>query len=605
VGGSLAEFSEFVSELRRRRVFRALAVWGVVAFAVLQIYEPVMHGLHLPEWTLSFVVVALGLGFPVTAALAWVFDLKASGIEKTPDAAEPGSQPRPRAGRRVRLAALVLGIGTAAAAPGLVYFFVWPGAGRRTVEGAASSPGVKGAPSIAVLPFANLSSDKDQEYFADGIAEEILNALAQIDGLRVAGRTSSFAFKGRNEDLAGIAQKLRVGTVLEGSVRKDGNRVRVTAQLINAGDGYHLWSQTFDRELTGVFAIQDEISRAVVAALKGRLVLAGAAAPPTRPTTNPEAYSKFLLGRHFIGVNDSKGMAQAVAALEQSVALDPGYAPAWASLAYASFWLVQFETTAKEQASYTARAKAAADRAVALAPDLADGYAMRGFLRVNGGWDWAGAEADMDKALALGLGDASLLRLNARFVMAPQGRLGEAVAALQRVVERDPLSSSAWSSLGTLLTYQKRHDEAAAAFRRSLEIAPGNPIAQSLVSFNLALQKRGEESLAAAREVKEEGWRLTAEAFAFESLGRRPEAEKAIADLKEKEGGTMAYQVASFHAWRGEVDESFRWLDRALRQDDGGLSDILIDPDLNRMRADPRYQAILVKMHLSPSAVVR
>ena len=586
-------------------MIRALVVWGVIAFAVLQVYEPVMHGLHLPEWTLSFVVVVLGLGFPVTAVLAWVFDLKAGGIEKTaPTATEAGRLP-PRGASRVRLALLVLGIGVAAAAPGLVYFFVWPGAGRRAPDGAGASAAAKGPPSIAVLPFANLSPDRDQEFFADGIAEEILNALAQIDGLRVAGRTSSFAFKGKNEDLAGIAQKLRVGTVLEGSVRKDGSRVRITAQLINAGDGYHLWSQTFDRELTGVFAIQDEIARAVVAALKGRLLPADAAPAASRPTTNPEAYSKYLLGRHFIGVGDRGGMAQAVAALEKSVSLDPGYAPAWASLAYASFWLVQFETTAAEQAAHTARARAAADKAVALAPELADGYAMRGFMRVNQGWDWRGAEADMDKALALGLGDANLVRLNARFVMAPQGRLGEAVAALQRLVERDPLSASAWASLGTLLTYRGRHDEAAAAFRRSLEIAPTNPIAQSLVSYNLALQHRGEESLAAAREVKEEGWRLISEAVAFESMGRRPEAERAIAELKRKEADTMAYQIGTFHAWRGDDDEAFAWLDRALRQEDGGLSDVLIEPAVSRMRGDPRYRALLAKMNLPRDAVVR
>jgi TolB-like protein/tetratricopeptide (TPR) repeat protein len=603
-GESLAGFEDFVAELKRRRVVRALAVWGVLSFAILQVYEPLMHGLHLPEWTLSFVIVVLALGFPATAALAWVFDLKATGIERTAPASPAGLAPG-RGPRRLRLALLLGGIGLVAAAPGVLYFLRRSGGERRPAEGAASAVAPKGPPSIAVLPFANLSSDKDQEYFADGIAEEILNALAQIDGLRVAGRTSSFAFKGRNEDLAGIAQKLRVGTVLEGSVRKDGTRVRVTAQLINASDGYHLWSQTFDRELTGVFAIQDEIARSVVAALRGRLLPASAPAPQPRPTTNPEAYSKYLLGRHLIAVSDPKSLAQAVTALQQSVALDPGYAPAWASLAYASFWLVQVESNNPDSAAYVARAKVAADRAVALGPDLADAYAIRGFLRVNSAWDWKRAEADMEKALALGLTDGNLLRLNYRFVMAPQGRLTEAVTALQRVVERDPLSSAAWSSLATLLTYQRRHEEAASAFRRALEISPGNPISQSLVAYNLALQGRKDESILAAREVKEEGWRLIAEAVAYDSLGRRVEADRAIDELQRKEGGTMAYQVATFYGLRGDADRSFQWLDRALRQEDGGMSDLLIEPALSGLRPDPRFQALLERMSLPSDAVVR
>jgi adenylate cyclase len=247
--GSLAGFSDFVAELKRRRVIRALLGWGIASFAVLQVYEPVMHGLHLPEWTLSFVVIALGLGFPVTTALAWVFDIKASGIERTPpDATRDQASSMSQGSRRARRALLLLGLGFAAATPGLVYFFVWPGADRGPARGSAA-PSTAAGPSIAVLAFANMSADKDQEYFADGVTEEILNSLARVEGLRVVGRTSSFYFKGRNEDLASIARKLAVGAVLEGSVRKDGNRVRVTAQLLDAADGSRLWSETYEREL--------------------------------------------------------------------------------------------------------------------------------------------------------------------------------------------------------------------------------------------------------------------------------------------------------------------------------------------------------------------
>lgn len=219
-----------IAELQRRRVFRALVGYGIAAFAVLQIIEPVMHGLHWPDEVLSYVVVALAVGFPVVVSLAWIFDVNAGRIERT--------EPAPASGPRgVRLGLLLVGIGVLAAAPGVVWYFVVRGHTRPVSSSTAAA-----TPSIAVLPFVNLSSDKEQEYFSDGIAEDILNALAQVDGLKVIGRTSSFSFKGKNEDLRTIGEKLGVSTVLEGSVRKARSRVRVTAQLIEAAGGSHLWS---------------------------------------------------------------------------------------------------------------------------------------------------------------------------------------------------------------------------------------------------------------------------------------------------------------------------------------------------------------------------
>jgi TolB-like protein len=216
-------------------VIRALIGWGVFSFAVLQVIEPVLHAYHLPEWPLTVVVSALGAGFPITAVLAWVFDLTTKGITRTAPAASPELSAAGPSGPR--LAVLLLALGLLAAAPGLVYFFVWPGAGRRAAEAPGAVPAAPAMPSIAVLPFVNLSSDKEQEYFSDGIAEEILNALAQVDGLRVIGRTSSFSMKGRNEDLRIIGQRLGSANLLEGSVRRSGARVRITAQLIEASGG--------------------------------------------------------------------------------------------------------------------------------------------------------------------------------------------------------------------------------------------------------------------------------------------------------------------------------------------------------------------------------
>ncbi|TMB98593.1 MAG: hypothetical protein E6J42_05615, partial [Chloroflexi bacterium] len=250
-----------------------------------------MHGLHWPESVLSYVVAGLALGFPVVVSVAWIFDVRQGGMERTP--------PAPVGALRLqgaRLALVLIGIGVVAAAPGSIWYFVVRGIARSAGQPAATS---NREPSIAVLPFADMSPGKDQEYFSDGIAEEILDALTHVEGLRVAGRTSSFSFKGKGEDLRSIGEKLNVAHVLEGSIRKEGNRVRITAQLVGAADGFHRWSKTFDRELTGVFAVEDEIARSVVDALKAKLLPRQASAGKEHRTESSEVYTQYLLGRQF------------------------------------------------------------------------------------------------------------------------------------------------------------------------------------------------------------------------------------------------------------------------------------------------------------------
>ena len=274
----MGRLQQVIAELRRRRVFRALLGWAVVSFAVLQVVEPVMHGLDLPGWTLKAAIWALAAGFPIASVLAWIFDLGPGGVSRTPAGpVDPtGASPPPPRRLGLALASLVavsilLGAGLAVVA-------------LRTVDGQSPQ-----APSIAVLPFADMSPGRDQEYFSDGVAEEILNALAQVEGLKVIGRTSSFSFKGRNEDLRVIGQRLGARALLEGSVRKDGARIRITAQLVRAADGSHLWSRTVDREFVDVFAVQSEIAQGVVEALRARLVPGPAVAPAERRVTSPEA----------------------------------------------------------------------------------------------------------------------------------------------------------------------------------------------------------------------------------------------------------------------------------------------------------------------------
>src|SRR5437016_7097463 len=368
-----------LADLQHRRVFRALVGYAIAAFAVLQVVEPVMHGMRWPDTVISYVVAGLAVGFPLVVGLAWIFDVKAVASARPEEMA-------PMRSRRMRLELLLIWIAALAAAGGMLWYVVarprplarsQDEALRATLDGIPPASDVRSLPSIAVLPFVNLSSDKEQEYVSDGMAEEILNALAQVDGLRVIGRTSSFSFKGRNDDLPTIGQKLGASNLLEGSVRKAGNRIRITAQLIEARGGSHLWSQSFDRDLTDVFAVQEEIARSVVAALKVKLLTGETPTAKDRRTANPEAYSRYLVGRHALSQASPDGWRRAVEAFEAAIALDPGYGPAWAGLAHARRSASWLAATSTEWVQGVTRALSAAEKAVALAQAIAEGYVAR------------------------------------------------------------------------------------------------------------------------------------------------------------------------------------------------------------------------------------
>ena len=573
-----------VVELQRRRVFRALVGYGVAAFAVLQIAEPIMHGLHWPDAVLSYIVAALALGFPVVVSLAWIFDVKAGRLERT--GPSPGLRGLP-------LAAILVGIGVLTAAPGTVWFFFVRGAAKTV----AASPGAEQPlPSIAVLPFVDMSPGKDQEYFSDGIAEEILNVLAQVDGLHVAGRTSSFSFKGKNEDLRAIGQSLGVSAVLEGSVRKSGDRVRITAQMIKVADGFHLWSQTFDRQLTDVFAVQDEIARAVVAATKLKLMGDKAAVPAGRRATNPEAYVQFLLGRQLLNRGVTEDYRRSVDALERAIALEPSYAPAHADLSEALAWLSNAtQTGPTDRIEGQQRAVAEAEKAVALAPDLAESYRARGALRSNLLWDWSGARSDLEHALALSPGDARV-QLQLGHQLAVVGRLPEAVAATRKAAEADPLLALGWDYLGRYLAAEGKLDESRKAFQQALQIAPDNMWALRELGFVDLLA--GRPSVALASYEKQQGWlRLLGLALAHHDLGHPKEAQQALDGLLGL-ADPPRYQLAQIYAWWGDRDRAFEQLERGRLSADAGMRYLKYDPLLRGLRGDPRYTALLKKMNL-------
>ena len=569
-----------IAELQRRRVFRALVGYGIAAFAVLQIIEPLMHGLHWPDAVLSYVVVALAAGFPIVVSLAWIFDVNAGRIERTPPA---------EGFRRRWVAPLLIGIGLLTAAPGLYYYLV-----VRAPRTPAASPQA----SIAVLPLVNLSRDPEQEYFADGLAEELLDLLAKVPGLHVAARTSAFSFKGKNDDARTIAEKLNVTTLLEGSVQKSGDQVRITTQLINAQDGYHLWSETYNRKLTDVFALQDEIARSVVAALRMQLLPEQAPTSKRHRTSNPDAYNQYLLGRQFFNRSTIDGYRRAAQAYEKALAIDPGFAPAWAGLAHATYWIADSGNSLEEMRDGQRRAREAADKAIALGPELPEGYIARASMRAATQWDWEGARSDFQRALTLAPENADALTTYALYALRSLGRLDEGIAVSRKAAQLDPLNGRIFSGLASLLVGAGRLDEARAAAERSLEINPEQAFAPAWLGFVLLLQGRPAEALAWYARSTSEVFRLLGAAIVQHSLGHARESDAALDELVRKHSHDAAYQIATVHAWRGDKDRAFEWLERARVQHDGGIALIKVDAAMRSLRDDPRYLELLAKLNL-------
>jgi TolB-like protein len=447
--------------------------------------------------------------------------------------------------------------------------------------------------SIAVLPFADMSEKKDQEFFSDGLAEELIEELGRTPGLKVIARTSSFSFRGKSDDIATIAAKLKVANILEGSVRRSGDQLRVSTQLIRADSGQPIWSETFEREFKDVFKIQDEIAAAVVSALKVQLT-GGAAAIRGHGTTNPDAYNAFLLGRQLHSQNTVAAWRQAIEAYQKAISLDPRYADAYAGLAMSEYFL----SDATGDAALDKSAEQQALRAIDIDPKLAAGYSVRGFLRANLHFDWAGAQADDRQALTLEPSDSRVLTRyanNLTFV----GRLDEAVATYRKASEQDPLADAPWDNLGIALTAIGNTAAAYDAFRHALAIRSTPATNYDLASLQL-IDGKAREALATSKAIVNNDFRNAGVAMAQHTLGDAKASQQALDQLIATDATDAAYQIAEVYAWRGEKDQAFEWLERAYRQLDGGLQSTKIDPLLASLRTDPRYAALLRKLNFPP-----
>ena len=568
-----------VAEAQRRRVFKVAAAYLVIGWLVIQIGATVLPQFALPAWAPRMVTLLVTLGFPIVLVMAWVFDVTPDGVKV--DASAVGSK------RLLAVAAALVALALG------WYFHGRPGIDTRAqVSIAAAGPTGASATvsSIAVLPFLDMSQAHDQEYFSDGLSEELLNLLAQLPQLRVIARTSSFSFKGKEVDVATIAKALDVANVLEGSVRKSGNTLRITAQLIRTSDSSHLWSQTYDRQLTDVFKVQDDIAAAVVAALKVKLLPAQAIQRPR--STNPEAYDQYLIGNQLARRGTENDWRRAIEAYQRAIALDPAFAPAYAQLASVQGVLADLagDVPAMQRSLHTA------DTAIRIAPTLPDGYVVRGIDRMSFNHDWRGAETDVNKALALDPGDGTVQIARAR-LMIGLGRLDEAIAAARKGVQLDPLSSRAWTDLGRYLNSAHQLPEARDALSRALEISPESNYTLFHLGETGLLEGKARDALASFNKAGS-GYGLAGVAMAQHTLGHAEESQQALDEEIAKFAQASAYQIAEAYAWRGERDRAFEWLDRAYAQRDGGLSFMKCDPLLANLHDDPRYDAMLKKLGL-------
>ena len=443
--------------------------------------------------------------------------------------------------------------------------------------------------SVAVLAFANRSDDKENEYFSDGISEELINALAKVPGLRVSARTSAFHFKGRDTPIAEIARQLGVAYLVEGSVRKVGERVRITAQLIKAADGFHAWSDTFTRDLKDIFAVQDEIAGLIASNLALKL------APSTRAASvDPKAFELLMKAR--VGLHTAyDDHATAIGLIEASLAIDNGSAMAWALLA--SPYIVRASLTADGAAKNFEKARQAATRAIELDPNLAAGHGALGVIHYLGDFDWTAAATSLARALVLSPGDAHTLG-DLSTLAQIVGRRERALELGRQALELDPISSRIGYIFGKALFQAGLFEDLERHGQRMVTTSPGVVYGHVFTVYSRLFQGRVAEADRAVAAVPDGFFMLVCSAHVDFALGKVAESEAALNAAKAKFAETGAYQIADIHALRGEVDLAFEWLERAFVERDPGLTWLMNDPFMRGIRTDPRWHAFMRKMKL-------
>ncbi len=586
------------NELKRRNVFKVAAAYIIVAWLLLQVSDTLVPALHLPDWFHSGVAFVLILGFPVAIIFAWAFELTPEGLKKERNV-ERGQSFTPKTGKKLDfliIGALVVALGYIAfdkivldpsRDAALVEATTKAVSEQAATEGASAEPDK----SIAVLPFVNMSEDAGNEYFADGLSEELLNMLVKIPELRVAARTSSFSFKGKDLTISEIAQKLNVSHVLEGSVRKSGDKVRITAQLIKADDGFHLWSENFDRTLEDIFVVQDEIALKVKQALE--LTLMGKS--HAKRMIDPEAYSLRLKGRHFALLRGAENHKKSEEALLQAIELEPGYAEAWGALAFSYYDQIRFNVRTREEG--VALAKNAIERAKSLGPDIGVVWGIDGFLKKNLDQDWGAAQEAINKAYKLEPKHNDIRAWRASMA-STMGKLDDAVELYEQSFLNDPMNLSVHSALG--LAYRKihRYDKAIEIFEKQVELKPDYYWAYFNLGKTYLFKGDAEQALLETKKNPENMFRNLGLMMVYSTLGRAAEAEEALKWLVSEYGTQNPVWIAEAFSWRGQKDEAFEWLEKGFMQKSSGIAYLLGNHVFYSLTDDPRWAELLKKINL-------
>jgi len=579
----------FLGELRRRNVLRAGALYAAGVWALAQGIAQLGPSFGLPDWGTRWFVIAAIVGFPFWIAFAWFYEFTPEGLKRESEIERHESITH-HTGRKLDFA--IIGVLAIAVVLLVTDRFVL----RHGVNQEAAIPIAKH--SIAVLPFVNMSSDKDQEYFSDGISEELLNLLAKIPQLQVTARKSSFSFKGKEVAIPEIARTLHVANVLEGSVRKAGNSVRITAQLINAATDTHLWSQTYDRKLDDIFASQDEIAADVVKQLKVTLL---GAAPKTR-ATDPEAYALYLLalqlGRRFT----AEAFQQSDELFHKALTIDPRYAPAWVELARNSYHEA-FQALLSYNEGF-GRAREAASKALAIDPEYAPAHAVLGYIAIYGENDLAAAAQHFNRALALDPADPNVLR-NSAGLLATLGRLDQALPIDEELVRHDPVNVIQLFNLGYHQRVAGRLDAAIASYRTVLSLNPGQGTTPSELGFALLLKGDAPGALAEIEQETSEVFKMIGLPMAYHALGRKADSDAALTALIAKYEKDWPACIAYVYAYRGEADSAFAWLDKAVEYRDPVINEIAVENLLDKIHADPRWLPFLRKIGKAPEQLAK
>jgi adenylate cyclase len=588
-------------QLKQRNVFRVAGLYLAVCWLILEPVHVVFHMLEVPLWANRLVLLIMAIGFPAAVIFAWVYEITPGGLKPSAEV------PQERSIRKVtgrRLDRAIIAVLAVALTYLLVDKFWWSHAASlrdsatninrvALPRAAASVPPAFSPPphSIAVLPFVNMSGDKDQEYFSEGLTEELLNSLSRINELQVAARTSSFSFQGEHPDIETVAHKLNVGAVLEGSVRRSGSTVRITAQLINGVSGFHVWSQTYDRDLGDILKLQTDLATAVAEALRVTLLSGAPARIELGGTRNPAALDAYLRGKTLINAAPSTSESDhaAIAALSEAIRQDPGYALAYADRSIAYINLAVFRGG---KADIYASSLADAREAVRLAPELAEGYYALGAALSVGEADYVQADHAVSRSVELAPGNARILAAYSRW-SGQFGRAAEALRSGRRAIELDPLNFHVYRVVGIGLLLARQYREAVADFERAIALEP--KYLRNYALLGMAQYEMG--NLEAARlsceQPTNDSLAQRCLAITYHKLGRTAEATALLNKMKAADSDQGAYDYAAIYAQWGDIPRALDALETAVRLSKSGLDELKAEPDFDPLRREPRFQAIL------------